>query len=91
MEHARRRPLLCRQLEGCSTALEKSMELRDGGDAFDWFFAAMAHWHLGNKPLARSWYDKAVTWMEKNQPKDEELIRFRAETAALLDVKERTN
>ena len=29
--------------------------------------------------------------MEKNQPKDEELIRFRAEAAALLGVKEKKN
>ena len=67
-------------------ALTKSMELRKGGDSTDWFFLAMAHWQLGDKPQARSWYDKAVQWMEKNQPKDEELIRFRAEAAALLGV-----
>ena len=59
-------------------ALTKSMELSKGGDSTDWFFLAMAHWQLGDKPQARSWYDKAVPWMEKNQPKDEELIRFRA-------------
>ena len=47
----------------------------------------MAHWQLGDKPQARSWYDKAVPWMEKNQPKNEELVRFRAEAAALLGVK----
>jgi tetratricopeptide (TPR) repeat protein len=70
-------------------ALTKSMELRKGGDASDWFFLAMAHWQLGEKPQARSWYDKAVQWMEKNQPKNEELIRFRAEAAALLEVKEK--
>ncbi len=69
------------------TALEKSMELRKGGDAFDWFLLAMAHWKLRDKTQARSWYDKAVPWMEKNQPKDDELIRFRAEAAALLGVK----
>ena len=51
-------------------------------------FLAMAHWQLGDKPQARSWYDKAVQWMEKNQPKNEELLRFRAEAAALLGVKE---
>ena len=70
-------------------ALTKSMELRNGGDSFDWFFLAMAHWQLGDKPQARSWYDKAVAWMEKNQPKNEELIRFRAEAAALLGVNEK--
>jgi eukaryotic-like serine/threonine-protein kinase len=68
-------------------ALTKSMKLRNGGDANDWFFQAMAHWQLGDKPQARSWYDKAVPWMEKNQLKDDELIRFRAEAAALLGLK----
>ena len=67
-------------------ALTKSMELGNGGDSTDWFFLAMAHWQLGDKTQARSWYDKAVPWMEKNQPKNEELIRFRDEAGALLGV-----
>ena len=69
-------------------ALEKSMELRKGGDATDWFFLAMAHWQLGHKDEARTWYDKAVEWMEKNEPKNEELLRFRAEAAELLGIAE---
>jgi tetratricopeptide (TPR) repeat protein len=67
-------------------ALTKSMELSNGGDGTDWFFMAMTHWKLGQKTEARSWYDKAVPWMEKHQPKNEELIRFRDEAAALLGV-----
>ena len=54
-------------------ALEKSMDLRKGGDSFDWFFLAMAHWQLDHKEEARKWYDQAVRWMEKNAPQDEEL------------------
>ena len=69
-------------------ALEKSMELRKGGDASDWFFLAMAHWQLGHKDEARKWYDKAVEWMDKNQPKNDELRRFRAEAAELLGITE---
>ena len=69
-------------------ALEKSMALRSGGDGFDWFFLAMAHWQLGDKPQARSWFNRAVPRMEKMQPKDEELVRIRAEAAALLGVNE---
>ena len=59
------------------TALERSMELRKGGDSFDWFFLAMAHWQLGDKEEARKRYDRAVAWMEKNQPNHGELLRFR--------------
>jgi WD40 repeat protein len=67
-------------------ALEKAMELRQGGDSADWFFLAMAHWQLGDKDQARRWYDKAVAWMEKHQPKNEELRRFRAEAAELIGL-----
>jgi tetratricopeptide (TPR) repeat protein len=69
-----------------AAALEKSIALSKGGTAFDWFFLAMARWQLGQKDEARKWYDKAVAWMDKNQPKNDELRRFRAEEAALLGV-----
>jgi serine/threonine protein kinase/Flp pilus assembly protein TadD len=65
-------------------ALMKSVQLRKGGDSFDFFFLAMAHWQLGEKDKARAWYDRAVAWMDKNRPEDRELKRFRAEAAALL-------
>lgn len=69
-------------------ALEKSMELGNGGEAFDWFFLAMAHWRLGHNDEARAWYDKATAWDAKNlpQPENEDLRRFQAEAAALLGV-----
>jgi tetratricopeptide (TPR) repeat protein len=68
-------------------ALEKSAELRAGGDSFDWFFLAMTHWQLGHKEEARQWYDKAVAWMEKNRPQDTEFLQFRGEAAQLLEIK----
>jgi superkiller protein 3 len=67
-------------------ALEKSTELRKGGNGFDWFFLAMAHWQLGNEDQARKWYDQAVAWMDKNQPNNRELDRFRTEAEELLKV-----
>ena len=67
-------------------ALEKSMELRNGGDSNDWFFLGMARSQLGEKEEARKRYDQAVEWMEKNKPDDEELRRFRAEAAELLKI-----
>ena len=54
------------------------MELRQGGDSFDWFFLAMAHWQFGEKEKAGAWFDKAAAWIEKNSPDDDELRRFRA-------------
>src|SRR5205823_3087568 len=68
------------------TSLEKSMSLRNGGDSADWFFLAMAHRQLGDQPQARRWYDKAVAGMEKHQPNDDELRRFRAEAAERLGL-----
>ena len=46
----------------------------------------MARWQLGEKEQARKWYDKAVQWMDKNKPKDEELRRFRKEAEELLGI-----
>jgi serine/threonine protein kinase/tetratricopeptide (TPR) repeat protein len=80
------------QWKDAVAALERSMPLRSGGDSFDWFFLAMAHWQLGNAKEARHYYDRAVEWMEQNKPQDEELRedlrRFRAEAATLLGIQE---
>jgi hypothetical protein len=46
----------------------------------------MAHWRLGNKDEARSWYDKGVGWMDKHASTSESLKRFRNEAAELLGV-----
>jgi hypothetical protein len=67
-------------------ALMKSAQLRNGGDSFDFFFLAMAQWQLKEKDKARTWYDQAVAWMDKNNPQDEDLKRFRAEAATLLGL-----
>jgi tetratricopeptide (TPR) repeat protein len=70
------------------SALEKAIEIRKGGDSFDWFFLAMAHENLGHRDQARQWYDKAVVWMEHNQKLNSELRRFRTEAVALLGIKD---
>jgi tetratricopeptide (TPR) repeat protein len=69
-------------------ALTHSTELGKGGHSFDFFFLAMAHWHLGDKEQARQWYEKATEWMKKYRPIDEELRRFREEAAQLLGIEE---
>src|SRR5262249_22089469 len=72
-------------------ALDKSRELRTGGDVFDFFFLAMAHHKLGNQDEARKYYDRAVEWLDKNKgalEKDktqtDELRRLRSEAEELL-------
>ncbi len=75
-------------------ALEKSMNLRAGGDAFDFLFLAMAHRKLGNQDEARKCYDQAVRWLEENHKTlkqdpqyAEELRRFRSEAEEVLELK----
>ena len=67
-------------------ALQKAGELRAGGDSVDWFFLAMARWQLGDKEQAGAWHDRAVQWMEKVQPQNDELRRFRQEAEALIGI-----
>jgi tetratricopeptide (TPR) repeat protein len=64
--------------------LEAAMGLRAGGDSFDWFFLALAHWRLGDRDEARAWLDRAVQGMDRHKPHDDELRRFRAEAEAVL-------
>jgi Flp pilus assembly protein TadD len=65
-------------------ALEKSMSLSNGGNSFDRFFLAMAHWQAGRAEEARKWQKEAIEWMDRNQPDNEELRRFRAEAEELI-------
>jgi tetratricopeptide (TPR) repeat protein len=76
------------QWQEAVVTLKKAMQLRSGGDSGDWFFLAMAQQQLGDAVAARKWYDRAVQWMDKNRPQDEELRHFRAEAAALLGIEE---
>jgi tetratricopeptide (TPR) repeat protein len=68
-------------------ALGRSVQLRQGGDAFDWFFLAEANHHLGKAREAKDWFDRAVRWTEAHRPRDEELKRFRTEAEAALGVR----
>jgi serine/threonine protein kinase/WD40 repeat protein len=77
-------------------ALNQSMELRQGGDAFDFFFLAMACKRLGQKEQALLWYKRGALWVEQNNQAlaksaqhAEELRRFHAEAALLLGIKDR--
>jgi serine/threonine protein kinase/tetratricopeptide (TPR) repeat protein len=69
-------------------ALEKSKELLGDKDlSFNAFFLAMTQWRLGQEAEARTWYDKAVQWMDQTQANSAELRRFRAEAEETLEIK----
>jgi serine/threonine protein kinase/tetratricopeptide (TPR) repeat protein len=68
-------------------ALAKAVELKNGGDACDWLFTAMAHGKLGHADEARAYYDRAVAWMGEHPTEDEELPRFRKEAESVLGIR----
>jgi serine/threonine-protein kinase len=70
-------------------ALEKSVALQDkpaGGDPYQWYFLAMAHWRLGHKDAARKWYAQATRYQEEHAPGDEGMRSFQAEAAVLMEI-----
>ena len=76
------------ELQSALVALRLSVELRSGGDCADFFFLAMAYERLGDRKQARTWYDKAVQWMDKRSLQAEADIRYRAEANEILGIKE---
>ncbi len=46
----------------------------------------MACWRIGERDEVRQWYDQAIGWMDKNNPGDLEMRRFRAEAETLMGI-----
>jgi len=70
--------------DAAHVALERSVELRADGDSYDWFFLAITCWKQGQHEKAGTWFDQAVRWMDKNAPRNPELVCFRAEAATMI-------
>jgi TPR repeat protein len=66
--------------------LNKSIELKHGGDAYDDFFMAMALQRSGRPDEARNWFDKGVKWMGKMDSQPEELRRVYQEASGVVSV-----
>ncbi len=71
--------------KGAVAALERSVDLRSGGDAHDWLFLAMARWKLGDGETARKWYHQAVAGGREHGA-NPGLDRFRREAAHTLGL-----
>jgi tetratricopeptide (TPR) repeat protein len=54
--------------EDAEESLEKSMQLRGGGDAMDWLLMAMIHWQMDKRPEALQWYARAQEAISSGQP-----------------------
>jgi serine/threonine-protein kinase len=76
------------QWQEAIAALKHSLPLSNGGDSEAFFFLAMAHERASHNEEARKWYQKGVDWMYKHAPRDPGLLRFRAEAAGVLGVKQ---
>jgi len=66
--------------------IQESMQLRDGGNAVDWYYLAMAHWQLDQKELALEWFTKAADWTDAYERNDQRLARLRAEAADMIGL-----
>jgi tetratricopeptide (TPR) repeat protein len=72
-------------LAGARQAVERSMRLREGGEAYEWFVMAMIEAREGRRSdCAREFYDKAVRWTKWNRYSDFDLHFLDAEAAGLL-------
>jgi serine/threonine-protein kinase len=67
-------------------ASEHSIELRKGGDAYDWFVLALAFARKGEPEAARTWFDKAVAWAREKDRQDPFLPELWTEAAEALGL-----
>ncbi|MHC5111009.1 MAG: protein kinase domain-containing protein [Planctomycetota bacterium] len=78
------------ELQAAVDEHDKSFELLGTTHPWGRFYQAMAHWQLGNKDDAQSWYDRAVkgiptgNWSHPNL--NGELYQLQREAAALLGI-----
>ena len=69
---------------GAITALERSIFLTDGGNAFDYLFLALAHVQLGQQGQARAWNTRADVWIQEHECHHPELSRLHDEACTSL-------
>ena len=70
---------------GAIAALERSIALTDGGNAFDHIFISMANGQLGRREEARRWYVRATAWIEEHDSHHASLLTLYEEAGTALD------
>jgi tetratricopeptide (TPR) repeat protein len=68
------------------TLAEPPDELRSAAEADAALLLAEVDMRLDHKDLARRWFDKAATWMDKNKTEAEGLRRYRAKAEKALGI-----
>jgi tetratricopeptide (TPR) repeat protein len=56
------------QWQAASDSIQQAMDLRQGGDAFDWLLWALSQWQLGQKDAARERYTQAQEAIKTGRP-----------------------
>lgn len=64
-------------------AIDKAIDIDQGGSPSDWYIKAMALAGNGDKEAARQWFNKAESWRASNSPNNSELRR-QAKMAEML-------
>ena len=54
--------------QDAADSIQQAMDLRQGGDAYDWLLLAMAHWQLGQKEEAIERYTQAQEAIKASKP-----------------------
>jgi tetratricopeptide (TPR) repeat protein/tRNA A-37 threonylcarbamoyl transferase component Bud32 len=65
-------------------AFDKSMMLSHGGDGFDWFYIAMAHWKLHNPEKAIDYLRRAQDWKRTEHVAAKDLLGIDEEAQQLI-------
>ncbi|MHB9080184.1 MAG: protein kinase domain-containing protein [Pirellulaceae bacterium] len=76
----------CRNWSAADEVLRAFHQQSSTRDAVVEFFLAMTCWQLGEEDGARKWHAEAAAWMDANDPKNDELIRLRAESETKLNT-----
>ena len=56
------------QWQAAANSIQQAMDLRQGGDAFDWLLLAMSQWQLGQKDAALEKYAQAQEAIKTGKP-----------------------
>jgi tetratricopeptide (TPR) repeat protein len=77
-----------RDWKNAALALGRSIQLRNGGDPYDWFFLAMVHEGEGQHETACQWFERAVRWRSAHAQEmpNPELDRFQNEARQALKL-----
>jgi hypothetical protein len=73
-------------LKEAVAALQKAVQLHQGGISADWFFLAMAQHKLGQAKEARASYDRGVIWQRHHKAESIDLRLVRTEATVLLGI-----